>query len=280
MRVLRRIFRFTYIADINDTNDEIKACFVKQKRRNQMNTALKYASFINTPFAVASHVGMLRKENEDSYAFDKELGLYIVADGMGGHENGKTASTIACKLVVEQVKLGKSVENAIKLAHLRIRQLSLEIGAFRGMGTTIVVLQFFDEQSAGVWWVGDSRLYLSTFNEIRLITKDHSRVQELIDNHIIDERSAKTHPQQHMITRCVGMSQGPSINVDYAHIDLHKNSRFLICSDGLSNELSQNEIQHMLCKETDIETKVNALITKSNEKGGRDNVTALIVDYI
>lgn len=242
-----------------------------------MNAISSTASCIKLNASAASDKGLMREHNEDSFLLDEKLKLFIVADGMGGHEHGKTASKMACDLVLQQVNEGQDVESAIVFAHRQIQLLSKRICSERGMGTTIVVAQILGPKLLGIWWVGDSRVYASTKERLRLLTHDHSRVQELVDLKIISQEQALRHPQRNIITRSLGMQILDDVKVDACNVNLTSDMQILLCSDGLSNELNDNEIHYILKQNISNNEKANRLISAANSSGGRDNITAAVL---
>lgn len=224
-----------------------------------------------------SHTGKVRSINEDSFIIDQKHGLWIAADGMGGHDNGKTASKMACDLILQNVQQGRAVEQAIYGAHASILECAIRVGAKRGMGTTLVLAKL-EGKYLDVWWVGDSRAYLQAGTTLKQLTHDHSKIQELLDLKLISEEEAKTHPQRHVITRSLGMSSSKQFGADHKRIELAKQSKVLICSDGLSNELNDSDIHQILTSRSSLQKQAEKLIQLSNDMGGRDNITVLLLE--
>ena len=232
----------------------------------------------------ATHVGRKRNINQDSiFASDKPVGnlpnLYIVADGMGGHNAGDFASRYAVNTVREYIAGSreknpiKLINEAIQLANKGIIREASEHREMLGMGTTIVVTTVI-EQYAYTANVGDSRLYLLD-DDLHQITKDHSLVEEMVRMGEITEEEAKVHPDRHIITRAVGASD--DVAVDFFDYQVPPDATILMCSDGLSNMVTDTEIHRILAMPSDLSTKTSDLIDEANENGGKDNIAVILV---
>lgn len=228
-------------------------------------------------------VGRSRNTNQD-YIFYSEApvgmlpNVFIVADGMGGHKAGDYASSYCVKRFIELASsiqephivllLGKIIEQINE----EIYELARENEDFAGMGTTIVVA-VIEEQTMYVMNIGDSRLYVIG-DEIVQITMDHSYVEELIRNGI-DKELVKNHPEKHKITRAVGAEK--KVKPDFFEVSLNENDKVLLCSDGLTNMVDDDEIMEIVQEERTAESIVNRLITRANFYGGRDNISAILI---
>ncbi len=226
-----------------------------------------------------THIGLVREINEDAYIIDKELGLFIVADGMGGHKAGEIASNLAVNAIYESLKKGnKKIETRLKKSIEEANTLIWEKAQFEaekeGMGTTIVSL-LFTEKYVHLAYVGDSRAYHFSNNKLTKLTKDHSLVQELIDRKIISEEEARNSAIKHIITHCLGA--GPKLEIGYSKILYKKGDIFLTCSDGLTDELSDSEIEKELKKTSNLEQIIDNLINNALRNGGNDNITAILI---
>lgn len=228
-------------------------------------------------FAALSDKGLKRAANEDSYLARPDLRLWIVADGMGGHENGKQASELCCDIVCQYIAQGATAETAINAAHQYIQNLAARKALKRGMGTTVVVLQEL-ASTMRVSWVGDSRAYIFSNNELRMLTKDHSVVQNLVDHELISAQDVRKHPQRNMLTRSLGLGMRSTVEVDSVEFTLAQDDEVLLCSDGLNAELEDSEIQGILAQQSNKQARVDALIKQAKLSGGRDNITAILVD--
>ena len=232
----------------------------------------------------ATDVGRKRKINQDSiFASDKPVGnlpnLYIVADGMGGHNAGDFASRYTVNTVREYIAGSreknpiKLINEAIQLANRGILKEASEHAEMYGMGTTVVVTTIIDEY-AYTANVGDSRLYLYD-GGLKQITRDHSLVMEMVRLGEISKEEAKTHPDRHIITRAVGASD--ELNVDFFDYQMPPDSMILMCSDGLCTMVEDEEIQKVMAGSSDLEDKAKELIEEANMNGGKDNIAVVIV---
>lgn len=231
-------------------------------------------------------IGKRRQVNQD-YVFstDEPVGklsnLFIVADGMGGHNAGDFASKYTVETVVREIK--NSVESksfriigkAIRIANELIRQRAREDIKLYGMGTTVVVATINDHQLE-VANVGDSRLYIIGTEGIRQITRDHSLVEEMVRMGGMTEETARKHPDKNIITRAVGARD--SVEVDFFSEELKSGDLVLMCSDGLTNMLEDEEI-YTICKESkDLTVIADNLIARANENGGKDNIAVVLIE--
>lgn len=230
-------------------------------------------------------IGRRRKLNQDYvYASEQPLGklpnLFLVADGMGGHKAGDYASRCAVETIVEETERyseGGAVqilEHAIKEANSRLRQKAAEDEALSGMGTTVVAATCQDGQLQ-VANVGDSRLYIVN-QEITQITRDHSLVEEMVRMGGIAREEARNHPDKNIITRAIGA--GDTVEIDFFQVELKEGDIVLMCSDGLTNMLEDEEI-HMILKEPcDIAEKAKELVRAANSNGGKDNIAVILIE--
>ncbi len=239
-------------------------------------------------FFSMTDIGRKRELNEDYvYASSEPIGclenLFIVADGMGGHKAGDYASEHTVKKLVEVAgtyredsfpKIEKILQRAIDEANAYIYMRSKEDEALSGMGTTLVAATC-SKDLLTVANVGDSRLYLIN-DEITQITQDHSLVEEMVSLGGIDREMARRHPDKNIITRAVGV--GATVNADFYEVELRSTDKILLCTDGLTNMLSDEEIHRIISEHKDIEEAVKELIAKANEQGGRDNIGVILVE--
>lgn len=234
-------------------------------------------------------IGQIRDINQDCMFVGniENFPLYIVADGMGGHNAGEVASCMAVdiikevfedniKLLKDKENIKETIEEAIYVANRKIYLESKKILKYAGMGTTIT-LAYILNNHIYIGHVGDSRAYFVTEGEIYQITDDHSLVNELIKNGSITPEEAINHPQKNLITRAVGTSS--EIQLDFYTIDYKKDDILIICSDGLSNMLNNDEILKLIISEKDIDKACNKLISIANENGGRDNITVIAIKF-
>jgi protein phosphatase len=227
-----------------------------------------------------SEKGNFREINEDyiGYNFHNESNLLVVADGMGGHNAGEIASKIAVETImrhIEQLKepnVEEELINAVKIANTEIYSKSKQSLDYAGMGTTITASLILNDYIY-IANVGDSRCYIVKKNEIMLITKDHSLVQELVDSGAITEEEAKIHPSKNIITRALGTSK--DIEVDIYKIESYDITDILLCTDGASNVLSNEELLNII-KNNDVSEVCNNIFSKSLEMGSRDNISVIL----
>lgn len=237
---------------------------------------------ISVRYGHATDKGCKRGHNEDALSVHPELGLWLVADGMGGHQKGEVASAIVGQTVFTCVQDGVPLSQAVKQAHVSVLDAIRTGEGAPGMGSTVVALRIQDSQRYEVAWVGDSRAYLWNGQELRQLTRDHSFVQQLIDYGAITEHEARTHPHKNIITRAIGFTNAPQqrgseIAVDSISGTLKPGDQLLLCSDGLTGEITRDEIQEILSKQQDEQATVNELIQRALAHGGSDNVTVVLV---
>ena len=223
-------------------------------------------------FAAKTDVGSRGGENEDSIGWDLERNIFLVADGMGGHVNGKMASTIA-KTTVLEADSSLSTEIQLVNAHNAICAAADEDSSFFGMGSTIVVAKI-GQRDVEIAWVGDSRAYLWRQNQLTQVTRDHSFVELLRAENMLSEEQIRADPRANLVTQTLGLGDpNPSIEV----VRLHSYDWLLLCSDGLNGELEDAEISEILAKSDDIEAAADELVAAAIERGGRDNTSVIIV---
>lgn len=234
--------------------------------------------------AAISHVGNVRKINEDSLLDRSQQGLWVVADGMGGHSAGDVASQLIVKeLGALHLQGGISarvemLENTLLAVNQELLNIAQGGEAHRVIGSTAVAL-LIDEHGAAVCaWVGDSRLYRLRDNSIEQLTQDHSQVEEMIGRGEIQRDEAESHPAANVITRAVGGDSRLFIDMEW--VDLAKHDRYLLCSDGLYKELSDLEIGSILQHSGTSEQAANALIAQALDRGSRDNVSVIVIDML
>lgn len=234
--------------------------------------------------AACSDVGLRRVVNEDNFAIAEDLGLYIVADGMGGHKAGRVASTVAVETTLAAIEVlsatqqspAEMLRGAVARANLEICNRSEGDPDLEGMGTTLVALLAAGGRIA-LAHVGDSRAYLVRAGRIRLLTDDHSVVGDLLRRQQITEEAAREHPHRHVLTRALGVA--PSIEVDLAELTPMPGDMFILCSDGLTTHLRDSEILEIVMRETLLAKCCDALIAAANQRGGVDNITAMLLRF-
>ena len=213
--------------------------------------------------------------NEDTILSAPDQGLFIVADGLGGHPCGDAASRVAVETVERHVARGVSLVDAIVEADLAIAGASLSNPDCAGMGTTIVVFKLM-EDAYELAWVGDSRAYRID-GGIQRLTRDHSLVQELLDCGTIDEEEAFNHPYSNIVTRYVGDMNGRDYVVDEQTGKLKPGDTFLLSTDGLHDLVSDKGICSIVQKAASAQKAAEALVQKALDAGGKDNVSVIVV---
>jgi len=244
----------------------------------------------------STDVGMTRRLNEDVFLVDENLGVYLVADGMGGHAAGEVASRLAAEEIIrnlsEHVSVGKEtwpdhwnmarsatanrVVDAILAGHERVTRAVRRDSDLRGMGTTVVVAMHpTNSKTLVICHVGDSRAYRLRKGRFELLTCDHSWVHEQVAAGFLSEEAARAHPLKNVVTQALGGSGDP--RVDILETELAEGDLYLLCSDGLNSMLSDQEIVEVLQTGDSLEETASALIAAANERGGHDNVSVVLL---
>lgn len=239
-----------------------------------------------------SDVGKVRKNNED-YCMGKIIqtdgdfiGIFALADGMGGHKKGEVASKIAVENIIDFLKENISQSGGIKMDYLddiikqgynyankKIYEKSLEDSSCKGMGTTLVVAVIY-KNDVVIANVGDSRGYLLHDNDFRKITKDHSVVEELVNANLITEEEARCHPRRNQITRAMGAEE--IIIVDIFREKIKKNDILLLATDGLTSYVQDESIKTIIEQDKDIKEICKDLINEANSNSGKDNISVIL----
>lgn len=236
-----------------------------------------------------SDIGSVREKNEDALfvSGDRDLPLYLVADGMGGHNAGEIASQMAVDIIREEFQLNKKnlnsprkirkqIKTALEKANEDIYKKSLNELDCDGMGTTILLGYYFDKRFY-IGHVGDSRAYLLVDESLNQITEDHTLVNELIKKGSITESQALRHPQRNAITRALGTAV--DIDIDTYEVDFNRDKILVLCSDGLYNMVDESIILQTLKETIDLEDRVSSLVQMANENGGKDNITIIAIKF-
>ena len=227
-------------------------------------------------------VGMVRTTNEDSYLAEENL--FVVADGMGGHNAGEVASALAITTLKSGARMGiNSAEHFRELVHqanTAIYTASLDDSTQRGMGTTLTAMSIVagEEPRVLVANVGDSRTYLWRGGILSRLSVDHSYVQELVNEGIITPEEARVHPRRNIVTRAMGIDRTVMVDV-FSHL-VRTGDRVVLCSDGLVDEVSDQDIAKVLSQHSDPQETAEALVMVANANGGRDNTTVVVVDIL
>jgi protein phosphatase len=238
--------------------------------------------------AARTDVGMIRSGNEDNFTVDANVarGIFIVADGMGGHAAGEVASEMAVQIVqaelagvrdLDSEDVVRLVAAALKRANRAIHERTLTELDKQGMGTTASVLVLAGARYL-IGQVGDSRVYLLRENSFVQLTKDHSYVQEQVDAGYLTPEQARYHPYSNVITRCVGA--GSDVEPDIYRGEVRAGDLFLVASDGLTGMVDDRRLAQLLASRAEPDRKVQALISEANGRGGLDNITAIIVQVV
>jgi protein phosphatase len=234
-------------------------------------------------------VGRERQVNEDYFLIRPEKHLYIVADGMGGHNAGDVASKEATNIadiyltekILEKVRgnnrrIRETIIKSLLHAHRKILDMADQNEKYEGMGCTIVAALILDN-CLHLCHVGDARAYLSNDNGITLLTRDHSYVMELVQKGKLTIEEARVSPLKNKLNQAIGASK--NINPDYKHCELKEGDKILLCSDGLWDMLSDDEMQAVMKQNKPLHSICKALIKKANDAGGHDNITAIVIHY-
>ena len=236
-------------------------------------------------WGAASHVGMVRQQNEDAYV--AESNVFAVADGMGGHNAGEVASALAVDGLRRAAAAGFSAAEglvaAINTTNATIHEASGGLSEQRGMGTTLTALVPLpatdgEPQRVVVANVGDSRIYLWRGDELKQVSADHSYVQELLSEGLITAEEARIHPRRNIVTRALGIEG--DVNADSWVLPMVVGDRYVLCSDGLVDEVDDEEIATILRTSINPQVAADHLVRVANEHGGRDNTTVVVVDIL
>ncbi|MEO8630707.1 MAG: Stp1/IreP family PP2C-type Ser/Thr phosphatase [Betaproteobacteria bacterium] len=244
--------------------------------------------------ACATHTGMVRAHNEDSIGTDPNVGLAVLADGMGGYNAGEVASGIAVALITKETRetvlrippyevdsetgeimAARILRTVIGKANASIYQAANSQPQYAGMGTTLVVALLCDNHIS-VAHIGDSRLYRLRNGDLSQLTRDHSLLQEQIDSGMITKEMARRSQNKNLVTRAVGIE--PDVEADVSTFEAQEGDMFLVCSDGL-NDMVEDEDIHLtlasLC--ANLPLAANQLVQMANDNGGRDNISVILI---
>jgi protein phosphatase len=241
-------------------------------------------SYLKVRFALLTDTGLVRSHNEDAYAMDEAAGLFVVCDGMGGAAAGEIASKMASRVFLEQARQcvpgdapAERLQQAAMSANAAVFAESQRSPERHGMGTTLVALKV-DAEAGAVWTanVGDSRCYVLHAGTLRLLTEDHSYVEEQVRHGAMSEREARRSPMRNVITRAVGAHA--TVDVDVVSHAVVPGDVFLLCTDGLCGEVDEASVEAaMVAMGDDLQAGARALVRLANDAGGHDNVTVVLV---
>ncbi len=224
-------------------------------------------------FGHLTHMGLRRDLNEDTYYGDGELGLWLVADGMGGHTCGEVASALARETIVREVRAGAPLAQAIRIADEEIIRTSRRRSDTVPMGTTVVAARVQDNHFE-VAWIGDSRAYLWREGRLAQLSQDQAPVQEPATT----TEQARTHPLRSVVTQALGVTDPTHLNVATTNGELKPGMQLLLCSDGLTEEVDDSGIAQALADaDCSAQECVDSLIAAALDGGGSDNITAILV---
>jgi serine/threonine protein phosphatase PrpC len=248
-------------------------------------------------FGTRSDTGRARENNEDSFALAPELNLFVLSDGMGGLAAGEVASKLAAEVVIGHCRevarnpalpligehldgmsaISNRLASAIRTANRAVYAAAQHNEKKRGMGATVVALWFVDEVRVSIAHVGDSRIYRLRGEDFVQLTEDHSFVAEQVRRGMMTKHEAENSEMQSVLLRALGVE--PEVQVDVAEKDLVEGDTLLLCSDGLTRELSNAQISATLAEMEDPQEAADRLIDLANEAGGGDNITAVVLRY-
>lgn len=235
-----------------------------------------------------SHKGLIRQVNEDNYnvlsGYDGIPDTFIIADGMGGHNAGEVASQLAVKEATNHLIQGFKnrqsndeilgiIKNTIEVTNLKVYEKSISSEETNGMGTTLIISVVADKKIF-IGHIGDSRVYVFRDDKLIKLTTDHSYTEELIKNGSITREEAEHHPKKNLITRALGCAD--TVLIDLYSYEVKEKDVFLMCTDGLTNMLSENEIIDILKENEDLTNICEILVYEANKKGGEDNTTVIV----
>ena len=250
---------------------------------------------MQTSWAARTDPGLRRYENEDRICANPKLGLFVVADGMGGHAGGEVASQLAVESIQAMTQEtnglgpkdtwpipfdhhvgnnGNRLRAGFDFANKCIAKRAFETNSLQGMGTTAVAILLADTTVA-LAHVGDSRAYLFRDEKLARLTRDHSWVEEQVQAGMLTEAAARNHPRRNIVTRAIS---GGELDVELSELSLKTGDRLMLCSDGLSTVLTDQEIEEVISRTTDAQASCDELVRLTNAEGGPDNVTVLILD--
>jgi serine/threonine protein phosphatase PrpC len=229
--------------------------------------------------ASSSHVGTIRKVNEDSVLERPEIGLWVVADGMGGHAAGDVASSMiveslqGIRVANDEAALLEDIERRLLRINTQLIHYAAEHVPGGVMGSTVAAFASFQTKALCLW-AGDSRIYRLRGGELERMTRDHSQVEDLISMGIIQREDAEHHPESNIITRAVGAT--PDLSIEQRVDELRAEDTYLVCSDGLTAVIKDGELGALIAQ-SDCEEAVSALLHLALVRGARDNVSLVII---
>ncbi len=234
------------------------------------------------PHGAATHVGLIRKRNEDAYLVNKNkpVKLFAVADGLGGHSGGHVASKLALEAIesfeLDPEFLEENIQEAVENANLKVLHAAAHKPELQGMGTTMTIAAVHGN-SGTIAHVGDSRAYLYRNGRLKQLTSDHTLVGELMRKGRLEAEEEMNHPQSHVLLQAIGLES--RLDVEIVPVHLEDGDELLLCTDGLTGLIKDNELLKMLSAPGEPQEKAEKLMKEANARGGHDNTTVLIVSY-
>ena len=225
--------------------------------------------------AAGSSPGAVRDHNEDCYSAEPDIGLWLVADGVGGHSHGEVASALVAETLKAGIKAGDTLVDAIGDSHQRVLAEMETDPGHAGMGSTVVAVKLTDRHYE-LAWVGDSRAYLWD-GRIRQISRDHNPVSEMLRVGALSAEEAERHPERHVLSQSLGVTPDMPLAPGHLHGTLKPGQQIILCSDGLTDELTDQRIARIMRDNPEPQAQVEALIKAAIDAGGHDNVTVVVV---
>ena len=230
----------------------------------------------------ATETGLVRKQNEDNFCICPDIGLFAIADGMGGHQAGEIASRLATQKLADFIRTYLEfysdqktlLTKGMQEINHQIYLISQQNKRYQGMGTTLTAA-LIQNNHLYLAHIGDSRLYLLRQGQIKQLTEDHTVVQNLVANSTITADQARTHPKRHILTRALGIDS--SVKAEISKITLRTQDKILLCTDGLTNYVTPEEIHHLVNNAAEVKQAVHNLTEMALERGGADNITVILV---
>lgn len=217
-----------------------------------------------------------RSHNEDAFLVNEDIGLIIVADGVGGHQAGEVASALTCEVLEREAAAGVTLDESIKIANIEVFEaVAQELGR-AGMASTVVALRF-DGLTWDLAWVGDSRAYLWD-GQLGLLSRDHSLVESLVQSGQISLEEARSHPKKNVIDQAIGLQAEDNLRIGHNSGELQPGQVLLLCSDGLNDVLDSSEISAILSSAAPLEDRCRQLVMSAVDRGGRDNTTVVLLE--
>jgi PPM family protein phosphatase len=246
------------------------------RKNPQESDIRKGVNVTQVSYGYATHEGAVRQVNEDHFCVLPDIGLFAVADGMGGHRGGRIASRVTVDQLLKYNQQGMDLVAAVQTIHHDIRKEAAGDPGLTGMGSTVVAMKIEDGRYEIVW-VGDSRAYVWDGSLLKRLTRDHSYVQYLLDEGHITVRDIPDHPQRNIILQALGAEEMEEVAPDRVSGVLYQNEVILLCSDGLTAEIEENRIAEILSRGTPLQEAADRLVQAAIGAGGSDNITVILL---